>query len=92
MATFIWTDRNLEAATKHGVAPADAGYVVSHVKAPWPEPMEQKVWRVWGRTEAGEYVEVICRSVDDTTTSTSRRWTCSHWTRTSASPFFMRGR
>jgi hypothetical protein len=65
VAGFIWTTANIAAATKHGVAIADAEYVVRHQAAPWPEAVgEPDVYRVLTDETNIDYDEV--RSIDVT--------------------------
>lgn len=59
MAGFIWDDKNAEHATSHGVSIEEIEYVVLNARRPWPEPYGADKFRVWGRTEAGEFVQVV---------------------------------
>jgi uncharacterized DUF497 family protein len=59
MANFIWDDVNTEHAQKHGVTIEDIEYVVRTAKTPWPMEQGDDKFIVWGRTEAGGYVQVV---------------------------------
>jgi uncharacterized DUF497 family protein len=59
MADFIWDDANAEHATRHGVSIEEIEYVVTHARSPWPMPQGDNKFIVWGRTEAGSYVQVV---------------------------------
>jgi uncharacterized DUF497 family protein len=59
MASFIWDDANRAHAQRHGVCVEDIEYVVRHAKAPWPMAQGDHKFIAWGRTEAGEYIQVV---------------------------------
>jgi hypothetical protein len=56
---FAWDAWNREHVTKHGSNATDAKYIVEHAEAPFPREVGGSKYLVWGRTAAGEYVEVI---------------------------------
>lgn len=48
-----------EHAARHGVSREDAEHVVRNAEPPYPEDIGEGKYRVWGRTSAGEYIQVI---------------------------------
>jgi len=56
---FRWNDWNLAKCEKHGVAPADAQYVVERAKSPFPRRIDQGKLLVWGPGTSGQYLQVI---------------------------------
>jgi len=59
MVDFIWDDANAEHATRHGVSIEEIEYVVRRARTPWPMPQGDNKFVVWGRTEAGDCVQVV---------------------------------
>ncbi|HSZ55529.1 MAG TPA: hypothetical protein VK797_07715 [Tepidisphaeraceae bacterium] len=59
MLFFLWNDQLEEHAERHGVMRADAELVVRNARDPYPEPIGDDKYRVWGRTRAGQFVQVI---------------------------------
>lgn len=56
---FRWNDWNLEHATRHGVSPQCAEYVVQTARAPYPEQSAGLRYLVWGQDQGGRYVQVV---------------------------------
>lgn len=54
-----WDDWNLVHVQKHHVSPEEAGWVIDHLAPPYPEYVGNHKLRVWGRTGAGRYLQVI---------------------------------
>jgi hypothetical protein len=48
-----------EHAERHGVKREDAEHVVRNAEEPFPEDIGDGKLRVWGRTPAGAYVQVV---------------------------------
>jgi uncharacterized DUF497 family protein len=59
MYEFRWTEWNVEKVLRHNVSPDEAEYVVNHARSPYPEHRGDGKWAVWGRTWAGEYLQVV---------------------------------
>jgi hypothetical protein len=59
MLFFLRSEVLEEHASRHGVAPKDAEYVVRTAEQPFPEDIGEGKFRVWGRTRNGDYVQVI---------------------------------
>jgi len=59
MASFIWDDKNTAHIAKHGISPEEAEHVVVHAHPPYPRQHGDRKIIARGRTEAGEYVQVI---------------------------------
>jgi uncharacterized DUF497 family protein len=59
MRQFRWIEWNVGKCEKHGIDPADVEYVVNHAAPPYPQRIGADKRIVWGRTEAGEYLQVI---------------------------------
>ena len=56
---FRWNTWNIEHLAEHGVSPDEAEYAIENASGPWPRKEADEKFRVWGRTEAGEYLQVI---------------------------------
>src|SRR4051812_25439127 len=69
MKAFSWGPANVEHIAKHGVAPAEAQYVATHARKPFPRYVGDGKWQVWGRTMDGhpddEDVDIDSLSVTD---------------------------
>jgi hypothetical protein len=65
MKAFSWGPANVEHIAKHGVAPAEAQYVATHARKPFPRYVGDGKWQVWGRTMDGRYLQVIYVYPDD---------------------------
>lgn len=59
MYLFRWNAWNVGHIAEHGVSVEEAEYVVNHGRRPWPEKIGEGKWRVWGRTDAGTYLQVV---------------------------------
>lgn len=59
MLFFLRNDVLEEHAARHGVRREDAEFVVRKADEPFPEGLGGGKFRVWGRSRAGEYVQVI---------------------------------
>jgi hypothetical protein len=59
MACFIWTRRNLEHISEHGITVTEAEHLVEQASAPYPEPIGADKWLVRGQTAAGRYIQAI---------------------------------
>lgn len=62
---FRWNDWNLEHATKHGVEPWEAEYVVRNARSPYPQRREDEKWLVTGRGSGGRFLQVVFLLDDD---------------------------
>lgn len=56
---YRWNEWNLDHIGEHGVDAAEAEDVVDGAMRPWPEPIGDGKWRVWGQTAEGRYLQVI---------------------------------
>lgn len=56
---FSWNRANVEHIARHSVTPAEAEYVVRHVRTPFPERRPDGKWLIWGKTEMGRLIQVI---------------------------------
>lgn len=56
---FRWNDWNLDHATRHGVSPTEAEYVVASARRPYPQKIGDDKWLVIGQGPAGRFVQVI---------------------------------
>lgn len=56
---FRWNSWNIEHIAKHGIAPAEAEYVVIHPHRGFPRNIEDDKVLVQGQTDVGRYVQVI---------------------------------
>ena len=56
---FRWNEWNLDHATKHGVAPAEAESIVRNRGRGWPRYQGNGKWLVQGRGRAKRFVQVI---------------------------------
>lgn len=56
---FRWNEWNIAHIADHGIAVPEAEDVVTHACQPWPEPIGDGKWRVWGQTAKGRYMQVI---------------------------------
>lgn len=59
MLIFLWDAQNVEHIAEHRVAPEEAEYVVRSAVRPYPKPMPQGKFLVWGQTDARRYLQVI---------------------------------
>lgn len=59
MLFFLRNDVLEAHAARHGVKREDAEYVVRNARSPFPEFIGDDKFRVWGRTRAGDYVQVV---------------------------------
>lgn len=59
MLFFLRNETLDEHAGRHGIRREDAEYVVRNAEPPYPQDIGDGKFRVWGRTSAGEYVQVI---------------------------------
>lgn len=59
LGKYIWDSKNTAHIAKHGVTRREAEYVVDHAMNPYPIPQAERKWLVRGRTEAGDYMQVI---------------------------------
>jgi uncharacterized DUF497 family protein len=66
VAPFIWDDGNTAHIAKHGITRAEAEFVVSKAKAPYPSYEGDNKWLVRGQTRAGRYIQVIYVLESDT--------------------------
>jgi len=56
---FRWNAANVEHIGKHNIEPQAAEFVVRRARRPYPEKREDEKFYVAGRTESGEYIQVI---------------------------------
>jgi uncharacterized DUF497 family protein len=56
---FRWDDWNRKHVDKHNVSESEAEYIVRNAQAPFPRNTGNKKQLVWGRTEAGRYLQVV---------------------------------
>ncbi len=56
---FRWIEWNIGHIAEHRVAPAEAEYVISHARSPYPRRIEDEKYLVHGRSAEGRYVQVI---------------------------------
>jgi len=49
----------LEKCQLHGVSPQDAEFVVRSARKPYPRRIDDQKVLVWGKTENGEYFQVV---------------------------------
>lgn len=59
MYDFRWINWNVEHIARHGVTAAEAEYVISHAKRPFPRRIDDEKRVVWGQTAEGIYLQVI---------------------------------
>jgi uncharacterized DUF497 family protein len=59
MYAFRWNEWNVEHIGRHGLAPAEAEYVVDRARAPYPQRLGAGRFLVVGRTAGGAYVQVV---------------------------------
>ena len=59
MTGFLWDDKNTSHIAKHGVTRREAEFVVRHARRPYPSYEGDGKWLVRGRTETGEYLQVV---------------------------------
>lgn len=59
MAGFIWDEKNTQHIAEHGVTRADAEYVVTHARDPYPRDCGAGKVMVRGQTAAGRFLQVI---------------------------------
>jgi uncharacterized DUF497 family protein len=59
MDVFRWNDWNLEHIAEHAVGFHEAEEIVRHARAPYPEKVDQRKYRVRGQTTYGRYLQVI---------------------------------
>jgi uncharacterized DUF497 family protein len=55
----IWDDWNEEHIKKHGVATAEADYVLAQMRPPFPQSVGEGKQLVRGQTDRGRYIQVI---------------------------------
>ena len=56
---FIWDEFNEAHIGEHGISPAEAMQVVRAAEPPFPQLIEGAKRLVWGRTDAGRFLQVI---------------------------------
>lgn len=56
---FRWDDWNVNHIAEHGVSIAQAEFVVSNAKPPYPREIGDEKWLVWGQDINGMYLQVI---------------------------------
>jgi uncharacterized protein len=56
---FRWIPWNVEHIAQHGIAPAEAEYVVNHPLSGFPRGIDNDKVLVQGQTMEGRYVQVI---------------------------------
>ncbi|MCY2955321.1 MAG: hypothetical protein NTU53_25620 [Planctomycetota bacterium] len=56
---FDWKQWNIDHLAKHGVAAAEAQYVMQHSRPPYPREIGQGKYLVHGQTQEGRYLQVI---------------------------------
>src|SRR5262245_41624964 len=56
---FLWSKRNTEHIAKHHVARREAEEVVRSGRAPYPQPLGDDKYAVWGPTLAGRFLQVV---------------------------------
>ncbi|HMO27685.1 MAG TPA: hypothetical protein PKB10_15600, partial [Tepidisphaeraceae bacterium] len=59
VASFRWTDWNIEHIAEHGVFPEEAEQVVLHPAAGFPRLHHGDRWIAWGQTSEGWYLQVV---------------------------------
>ncbi len=64
---FRWNDWNLKHATKHGVRPEEAEYVVRTARRPYPERALDGRWLASGQAPGGRYLQVVFLMDEDGT-------------------------
>jgi hypothetical protein len=62
---YQWPIRSREHIAKHSVNEQEAEYVIDHARPPFPRGIEDLKQLVWGRTEAGRYLQVIFVYLED---------------------------
>jgi hypothetical protein len=62
---YQWRIGNREHLAKHSVTEEEAEYVIGHARAPFPRAIEDQKRIVWGRTQAGRYLQVIFIYLED---------------------------
>jgi uncharacterized DUF497 family protein len=62
-----WTRSSIDHLAKHDVTPDEAAEVFRGVRRPWPDASSGGRFRIWGKTRAGRYLQIvfIYRPVDD---------------------------
>jgi hypothetical protein len=65
MVVFSWSLENVAHISSHQVKRGEAEYVVKHARAPYPEYVGKKKWKVRGQTRAGRYLQVIFTYLED---------------------------
>jgi uncharacterized DUF497 family protein len=56
---IVWTSRNIDHLAKHDVSPEEATHVLEHAKPPFPSPIGEGKYVVWGQTSEGRHLQVI---------------------------------
>jgi uncharacterized DUF497 family protein len=56
---FVWNDRNIDHIAKHGISPAQAEYLVTHARPPYPQMVGDDRRIVVGTLAHGAYVQVV---------------------------------
>ena len=56
---FRWNEWNVDHIAEHGIDPLEAEYVVQNARSPFPRYDGDGKYRVWGRTPAGLYLQVV---------------------------------
>jgi uncharacterized DUF497 family protein len=56
---FRWNSWNIDHLADHGVLPAEAEWVATHARAPFPERREKGKWMVKGTTQSGRFIQVV---------------------------------
>ena len=56
---FRWNQWNEDHIGQHGMHPREAEYVVEHPARGFPRFEGERKYRVWGKTAAGRYLQVI---------------------------------
>jgi len=56
---FRWNEWNVDHIAKHGVEPEEAEYVVERARSPYPRKEDEGKYRMRGRTEEGQWLQVI---------------------------------
>jgi hypothetical protein len=56
---FRWIPWNIAHIGEHGVTPAEAEYVITHARRPYPRRIVNEKYLVHGQSDAGRYLQVI---------------------------------
>jgi hypothetical protein len=56
---FRWNEWNFDHIARHGVAPDEAEYVVTHPSRGFPRYDGEGKYRAWGQSPAGRYLQVL---------------------------------